>query len=108
MVKQRITEGALLEICIENKYYVYAQILKKGLGYAFFDFKSESKLIDFTILMRAEVLFILMVYNDVVTQGKWLKVAKLRIREDLLIQPMKFMQNEVNKDEFELYNPNTG
>ncbi len=28
MVRQRITEGAILEINIENQYYVYAQILK--------------------------------------------------------------------------------
>ncbi len=44
MAKQRITEGAILEILIENNYYVYAQILTKGLGYAFFDYKSTQKI----------------------------------------------------------------
>jgi hypothetical protein len=108
MAKQRITEGAILEIHIESEYYVYAQILTKGLGYAFFDFKSKEKLTDFTILLESNVLFIVMVYNDVVTKGTWVKVGKLPIRNDLLVQPMKFIQDNLNPNDFELYNPNTG
>ena len=108
MAKQRITEGAILEINIENKYYVYAQILKKGLGYAFFDYKTKEKLTNFQILNNSKVLFILTVYDYVITQCKWLKVGKLPIREDLLVQPMKFIQDEFNYKKLELYNPNTG
>lgn len=108
MKRQRITEGAILEINIENDYYVYAQILVKGLGYAFFDYRSKQHLTDLDELLKCEILFIVMVYNDVVTQGKWIKVGKLRIRQDLLVQPMKFIQDSTNPDKFELYNPNTG
>ncbi|MBL0048944.1 MAG: hypothetical protein IPP32_12705 [Bacteroidetes bacterium] len=108
MAKQRITEGSIIEINIENQYYVYAQILVKGLGYAFFDYKSKEKLTDFSILRQSKVLFIVMVYNDVITQGKWLKVGKLEIREDLKNQPMKYIQDAINPNNFELYNPNTG
>lgn len=108
MAKQRITEGAILEILIENDYYVYAQILTKGLGYAFFDFKSTQKLTDFTILEKAKVLFIVMVYNDIITNGRWLKVGKLPIREDLVELPMKFIQDSLNPEKIELYNPNNG
>lgn len=32
--RQKITAGAILEINIDNQYYVYAQILEKG-GFAF-------------------------------------------------------------------------
>lgn len=108
MKRQQITEGAILEINIENQYYVYAQILLKGLGYAFFDFKSENKLLDFSILHKSRVLFIVMVYNDVITQGKWQKVGKLDVREDLRVQPMKFIRDVLNPDKFRLYDPNTG
>lgn len=108
MAKQRITEGSILEIHIESEFYVYAQILTKGLGYAFFDFKSKEKLIDFTILLESNVLFIIMVYNDIVSKGTWVKVGKLPIRKDLLDQPMKFIQDIHKPDSFELYNPNTG
>lgn len=108
MKRQRITEGAILEINIENDCYVYAQILLKGLGYAFFDYRSKQHLTALDELLKCEILFIVMVYNDVVTQGKWIKVGKLPIRQDLLVQPMKFIQDSTNPDKFELYNPNTG
>ena len=108
MGKQRITEGAILEIKIENHYYVYAQILTKGLGYAFFDFKSTQRLADFTVLKDTKILFIVMVYSDVITQGRWFKVGKLPIREGLVVQPMKFIQDSLNLEKFELYNPNNG
>jgi hypothetical protein len=107
MAKQRITEGAILEIQIENKYY-YAQILLGGLGYVFFDFQGQEKLKDFEILKGTSVLFILTVYNDVVTSGRWLKAGKMEIREDLKIQPMKFIQDPIDFNRFELYNPSTG
>lgn len=97
-----------MEIDIEGEYFVYAQVLSKGLGYAFFDFRTKKKLNSFDILLSSKVLFIVMVYNDIITKGVWLKVGKLSIRNDLLIQPMKYIQDNLNSDNFELYNPNTG
>lgn len=108
MKRQRITEGAILEINIEKDYYVYAQILVKGLGGAFFDYRSKQHLTALDELLKCEILFIVMVYNDVITQGKWIKVGKLPIRKGLLVQPMKFIQDSTNPDKFELYNPNNG
>ena len=108
MVRQRITEGAILEINIENQYYVYAQILKKGHGCAFFDYQTKDRLTDISSLKTASVLFIVAVYNDIITQGHWLKVGKLPIREDLSILPMQFIQDTLNSEKYSLYNPNTG
>jgi Immunity protein 26 len=105
--RQRVTEGAIIEINIENQYYVYAQILGKA-GYVFFDYKSTNKLEKLSILENAGTLFIVAVYDDVITQGTWLKVGKLLIREDLKIQPMQFIQDALNPTKFRLYNPNTG
>lgn len=108
MAKQRITTGAILEINIEGQYYVYAQILQNGDGIAFFDYKTEEKLEDLTILLSVRILFILSVYNDIITQGKWIKVGKLHIRKELEVLPMKFIQDHFNPQNFEHYNPNTG
>ena len=107
MVRQRITEGSILEIDVKGEYFVYAQILGKA-GYVFFDFKSKNKLKDFSVLENAKILFFLSVYNDVITKGKWLKVNKLPIRSDFLIQPMQFIQDALIPSKFRLYNPNTG
>lgn len=104
--RQRITSGAILEIVINEKYY-YAQILKSK-GCAFFNFKSEKPINDYSILSNANILFILRVYDDVITKGKWIKVGKLDIRDELQIEPFKFIQDSLNPDSFELYNPNTG
>jgi hypothetical protein len=108
MKRQRITEESILEINIQNQYFVYAQILKKSLGYAFFDYKTKNKITDFEVLRHANVLFILKVYNDIVNHGKWIKVGKLSIRKDLLELPMEFIQDIQNPNNFELYNPNNG
>ena len=108
MVRQRIIEGSVLEINIKNQYYVYAQILTKGHGCAFFDYKTKEKLADVSVLKTASVLFIVAVYNDIITQGHWLKVGKLPIRENLSVLPMQFMQDMHNPAKISLYNPNTG
>jgi hypothetical protein len=105
--KQRITVGSILEIYIEKEYYTYAQILGKA-GYAFFDYKTKDKLKDYSILLDKPILFITSVYNDVITQGHWLKVGTLEIREDLQEQPIQFIQDAIHSDMFEFYDPNTG
>lgn len=105
--KQRITVGSILEIYIEKEYYTYAQILGKA-GYAFFDYKTSDKLNDYSILLDKPILFITSVYNDVITQGHWLKVGNLEIRKDLQEQPMQFIQDAIHPDRFEFYDPNTG
>ncbi|SDG74702.1 Immunity protein 26 [Flavobacterium omnivorum] len=107
MKKQKITQGSILEINIENQYYTYAQILDKG-GYVFFDYKSETRLTDFSVLEDKPILFIIGVYNDVITQGHWPIVGKMNIRQNLNSQPMQFIQDALHPDRFEFYNPNTG
>lgn len=104
--RQRITPGAVLEIVLNGKYY-YAQILKSK-GCAFFDFKSEKPINNHSILNDVNILFILRVYDDVITKGRWIKVGKLDIRDELQTEPFKFIQDSLNPKSFELYNPNTG
>ena len=108
MIRQKITTGAILEIKIENQYYVYAQILNKGHGVAFFDFKINEKLTDLSVLETAKTLFILTVYDNVITNGHWLIVGKLGIRNEFKKLPMKFIQDKLNPKHFELYNPDSG
>lgn len=105
--RQKKTVGAILEINIEDQYYTYAQILDNS-GYAFFDYKSDKHLNDISILKDKAILFIIGVYDDVVTKGHWLKVGNLEIREELIEQPMQFIQDALNPELFEFYNPNTG
>ena len=104
--KQRITVGSIVEISIDNVYFVYAQILKKGC-YAFFDYRSEKQLQDYSILQDKPVMFIVSVYDYVIKENIWSIVGKLPIRESLRIQPLMYIY-DANKDTYNLYNNNTG
>ncbi len=106
MKRQKVTIGAILEIKIENSYYVYAQILDGG--YVFFDFKTGDRLKDYNILNSVSKLFILGVYKEVITKGIWIKVATLPIRDSLKVIPMQYIQDIHNPNKFSLYDPKTG
>ncbi|MBI2416886.1 MAG: immunity 26/phosphotriesterase HocA family protein [Ignavibacteriales bacterium] len=107
MARQRKTPGAILEIKIDDEYYCYAQTLQAS-GTAFFDYHRKEKLKDISSIVNLPVLFIVAVYNDIITQGHWLKVGKLEIRDDLKVPPMEFIQDMHHPEKFELYDPNTG
>ncbi|MBW1617528.1 MULTISPECIES: immunity 26/phosphotriesterase HocA family protein [Empedobacter] len=107
MKSQRITKGSILEISIDNRYYIYAQILGKS-SYVFFDYKSVDKIVDLNLLKDKKILFIISVFDQIITKGEWPKVGKLDIRKELEVLPMNFIQDALNPTNFELYNPNTG
>ena len=106
MTKQRRTKGSIIEIKLNNGVFAYAQDVDADI--LFFDFFSDSPLNDFSILCNKKPLFFLGVYNDVVTSGKWKKVGKLPIKQEYQLTPFKFIQDSLNPNNFELYNPNTG
>ena len=107
MKRQQRTPGSIVLIDLGNGYYNYAQILNDGL--AFFDiYTNEAELENLTVLLEKPVLFILEVYRDVISTGRWLKVGKLPIRDDLKVVPLQFIQDKLNPKLFRLYNPNTG
>lgn|GEM_PF-197253 len=107
MKRQRITIGSILEINIENEYYTYAQILAHGIC-VFYDYQARNQLKDFSILENAPLLFFLCVYNQVITQGDWLKVGKMPIREDCKTLPNQFIQDMCDPDKVEMYITETG
>lgn len=106
MKRQRITIGSILLIPIED-YYCYAQILGKA-SYAFFDYKSTVPLPSFEELTKASVLFVVSVYNDVITTGIWEKIGTLPIREELETLPNQYIYHKGECPEYELYITETG
>ncbi len=104
--KQTRTVGSIVKIDLHDGTFILAQILNDGL--AFFDYRSNVLPDNLNYLIDTPVLFILSVYNDVITQGRWLKVGKLPIRQDLQNQPLKFIQDTLEPEKFELYDPNNG
>ena len=106
MKRQKETIGSIVELILENGKYAYAQLLENGT--AFFDYLAPTSLKDFSVLEGRGILFIVAIYKDVITHGHWLKVGKLPIRKELEILPLKFIQDAIHPDQFELYDPNSG
>ncbi len=104
--KQRRVKGSILEIKLGNGKYCYAQDLDVDI--MFIDICLDTPLEQLDILTSKEPLFFVGVYNDVITQGRWNKVGKLPIKSEYQIVPMKFIQDALDPNSFELYNPNTG
>lgn len=110
MKRQKETIGSIVEINVYGVYglyYCYAQILAHG-NLAFFDYRSKGHIETLSILNNCNLLFIICVYKDIITQGYWLKVGKLPIREELQVAPMQYIYHKFDKLQFELYDPNTG
>lgn len=105
--RQKKTIGAIIEISIEEKYYVYAQILPKSL-YAFFDYRCKEPIVDFSCLKNSPVLFIIPVYDYVITKGIWLKVGNMPIREDLERLSISYYIYDEISGKFSKYDSCTG
>ncbi len=106
MAKQQRTIGAFLKITLPNGKFGYARIVKDA-SYVIYDLMTDS-LVEISEILPREILFIVAVYDDVVTSGRWEKIGKLPLEERFLRLPMKFIQDELEPDKFELYDPNTG
>lgn len=81
MKYQKQTIGAILQIHINDEYYVYAQILSHG-SQVFFDYRTKEPLTSFEVLEQAPILFISCVYSYVITKCYWLKVGKMPVRDE--------------------------
>lgn len=106
MSKQKRRTGDILEIPIAGKGYSYAQVLRTGV--AFFDVLLESKLENLESLSGSGVLFVLEIYDSVITDNEWRVVGNIPVREFLRTAPLQFVQDQMNPESVSLYDPNTG
>ena len=101
------TPGAIVEIPLLNgEYYCYGQLLEYG-HCAVFDFKVQTPLSDLSVLNKVGILFRVCIYRQVISQGDWLKVGKLPLREELTVFPDEFIYHDWNQ-KFFLYKVVTG
>lgn len=106
MAKQRRVIGDFLKINLPTGELGYSRVLKNA-SFAIYDLVTKD-LIDITEIAKQDVLFIISVYDDVVTSGRWQRIGNLPLEENLKQLPLKFIQDVLNPSKFELYDPNTG
>lgn len=107
MKRQRRTIGAIVEVDLGDGHYTYARILDEA-SFAIYNLHSTSKVSDITAIISRPILFIVAVYDYVITQGTWLKIGSAPLEEHLRILPMQFIQDALRPEFFSHYNPNTG
>lgn len=105
--RQQRTIGAVVRIDLGNGYYCFARILEHST-FAFYDYLSKEKETEISLIISKPILFILAVYNDIITHGRWEKIGKYELEKELLTLPLEFIQDPINLSKFSLYNPNTG
>jgi len=106
MKRQKWTIGAIVKIPIHNNRFSYGQLLDKS-SIAIFDINS-SKEYSIQEILKSKTLFIVAIFNNIISTGRWQKIGKADLKEDFKILPLKFIQDNLNPIIFELYNPNTG
>ena len=104
MTKQKKVVGDILKINLPNGKLGYLRVLDKA-AVAVYDLMTE-KVVDIAEIIKCNILFIVAVYDDVIVDGVWEKIGNSPLDEKLKELPMKFIQDELNPDYFELYNPN--
>jgi len=107
MARQRRTIGAVVEIDLGDGYYSYARILDYA-GFAFYDIHSSQRIGNIEHITGKPILFILAVYNDVVTSGHWVKIGSEPLHPLLKLLPLQFIQDALRPERFKLYYPNSG
>ncbi|GAA3973353.1 immunity 26/phosphotriesterase HocA family protein [Hymenobacter antarcticus] len=107
MARQRRTVGSIIEIDLGEGHFSYGRILDFA-SFAFYDIHVTKQEKDISKITNKPILFIIAVYNDVVSSGRWVKIGSEPLPQSLQILPTKFIQDALHLDRFELYYPNSG
>ena len=106
--KKRSVIGSIIEICIDDKYYTYAQKLANDAGsLIFFDYYDTSRIEDSRIFNTLNKLFIITIYDSAFKRPNWKIFNKIEIREEFKILPLEFIYDKI-VDQYRIYDPNTG
>lgn len=99
--------GAVLKIDLQNGHFVYGRILANS-SYAIYDSLTREDFEDLEAIISKPVLFIVSVYDSAIKTERWKICGQIPLEESLKHLPMKCIQDSLNPDRFDLYNPNTG
>lgn len=101
-MRQQRTIGAVVEVIFEPGRKTYARILGEA-SFAFYDYIDTGQEISIEDIIAKPILFILAVYDDAVTKGRWKKIGKAPLDLSLQVLPCKFIQDGLNETKFEIY-----
>jgi len=100
--RQQRTIGAFVKIPLDKKHHTYARILADA-GLAFYDIVAEEDITDMKKIASKPILFIVAVYRDAITKGRWQKVGKMPLEPELRRCPPQFIHDSIDPTKFSIY-----
>ncbi len=85
-------EGDIVKVAINNTEHTYMRIVVNRLC-AFYDFKTVQDVHDLNEIVSKPVLFIIIVHNEYLKEGEWIKVGNLPLEEYLKMEPNFFIKH---------------
>ncbi|OUJ69797.1 immunity 26/phosphotriesterase HocA family protein [Hymenobacter crusticola] len=101
------TVEAIVEIDLADGHYAYGRILANA-DFGFYDLYTTERVQDLEQIITRPLLFIVAVNTGAVNAGRWVKIGKRPLPAALQQLPLKFIQDPLALDKFELYEPLTG
>lgn len=102
MKRQQRTIGAIVNIPLENRNHTYGRILGEA-SFAIYDCITTDKIKQLEAITSCPILFIVAVYNDVITEGRWEKTGFVPLEQTLQKLPPKYIRDAINPDTFRIY-----
>lgn len=101
MARQRRIVGDVVRIDLGDGTHTYARVLPEA-SFAFYDARSRGDLVVEDVVGKP-VLFIVAVMNHAVTRGRWARVGRIPLEEELSTVPPKFVQDALDETRFQVY-----
>jgi hypothetical protein len=101
MKRQKRTVGAVVKIPFNGKWFTYGQILDDA-EVVIFDARTDCEL-SMDEITNQPIICRVAVSNHAITKGRWLKVGKYPISEELKKPIPKYIQDILQPDRFEIY-----
>lgn len=89
-------EGDIVKVPINSVEHTYMRIIVDRLC-AFYDCKTSADINDLKSLITLPIIFTLVVYDQDLKEGDWLKIGNLPLSDDLKIKPAFFIKDILPK-----------
>ena len=96
-----------MEIDLADGHYAYGRILA-DVEFGFYDLYTAERVKHLDQIITRPFLFIVAVNNHAVNSGRWVNIGKRPLPAALQQLPLKFIQDPLAPDRFQLYDPLTG
>jgi hypothetical protein len=92
MARTKHTPGTVLELSLGDGTFAYGLVVGE-LEVAFFDLHAKAAIADVDAIVARPVLFVLTVYKNVFTTGRWRAIGRVDLDAHVVRIPDKFMQD---------------